>query len=103
MRGQKIFNELIKGKNLNNEPRKGRNDRLVALRNECLLARYFYYGFYKNRSYEEILRTLVSEFFLSPNTISNIIKEHAEQLMAIKKRAAVSYYFQNKWPHMKWL
>jgi hypothetical protein len=102
MRGQQIHKEMIKGKSLNAESRRGRNDRLVALRNECLLNRYFYFGFYKNKTYEEIIRSLVSEFFLSPNTITLIIQKHSEELMIIKKRAAVSYYFQTKWPHLKW-
>ncbi len=102
MRTQKIFNELTKSKALNTNTRKGRNDRLQGLRNECLLARYFYYGYYKNRSYEDTLRTLVSEFFLSPNTITNIIQSNPEQLFAIKSRATVNCYFQNKWPHLKW-
>jgi len=102
MRGQKMFNDIIKGSNLSKEPRKGRNDKLITMRNDCLLARYFYYGFYKNICYEEILRALVSEFFLSPNTITNIIQNHEAQLLAIRKRAAVSYYFQSKWPHLKW-
>ena len=103
MRGHKIHKELINGKGLNTEPRRGRNDRLVAMRNECLLSRYFYYGFYKNKTYEEILRALVSEFFLSPNTIIHILQSHSEQLMDIKKRAAVTFYFQTKWPHLRWL
>ena len=102
MRGQRVFNELIKEKSLNAAPRKGRNDKLLTRRNECLLARYFFYGFYKNMCYEEILRQLVGEFFLSPNTIAQIVQNNTELLQGIKQRGAVMYYFQNKWPHLKW-
>ena len=102
MRGQKIYNEVIKGEGLNTNARKGRNSNLVERRNECLLARYFYYGFYKNKCYEDIMRILVTEFFLSPNTIAGIVQNNEELLKAVKQRARVSYYFQNRWPHLKW-
>lgn len=102
MRGQRIFNEVIKGGSLNKAPQRGRNVKLVTRRNECLLARYFYYGFFKNMCYEEILRELVAEFFLSPITIGQIIQNNEELLLLIKKRAAVTFYFQNKWPHLRW-
>jgi hypothetical protein len=102
MRGQKIFNTVIKGDGLTTSTRKGRNDKLLTRRNECLLARYFFLGFYKNMCYEEILRQLAAEFFLTPNTITHIIQGNEELLRAIKQRGGVTYYFQNKWPHLKW-
>jgi hypothetical protein len=102
MRGQRIFNDIIKGRGLNGTVTKGRNNRLVAKRNECLVARYYYYGHFKNKCYEEILRLLVAEFFLSPGTIANIIQNNTEQLQAIKQNAMVMFYFQNHWPHLKW-
>ena len=102
MRGQRTFNEMIKGNSLNKAPRRGRNDKLLNRRNECLLARYFFYGYFKNRSYEEILRDLVAEFFISATTIGHIIQTNEELLITIKQRAKESYYFQYKWPHLKW-
>ena len=102
MRGQRIFNELIKGHGLGSPIQKGRSNKLVNRRNECLLARYYYHGYYKNLCYEEILRQLVTEFFLSPRTVANIILDHSEQLQALKQRAHVMYYFQSRWPHMRW-
>ena len=102
MRGQKVFKEIIKTNRLSSTPRKGRNDKLVTRRNECLLARYFYYGFYRNMCYEEILRELVAEFFISPNTIANLIQTNTELLQSIKQNAVVLHYFQNKWPNLKW-
>jgi hypothetical protein len=102
MRGQKLFNEIIKGSGLNTNARKGRNDKLVTRRNECLLARYFFYGFYKNLTYEDIVRELVMEFFIAPNTIVQIIQNNEDELQAIKHRGVVTHYFQNKWPFLKW-
>lgn len=97
-----MYNEIIKGNGLGSPVNKGRNNKLINRRNECLLARYYYYGHFKNMLYEETVRKLVSEFFLSPNTIAGIIVDHAEQLQALRQRAQVMFYFQNNWPHLKW-
>ena len=102
MRGQKTFDIIIREAGLGPQGRKGRNDKLVNRRNECLLARYFFYGHYKNMCYEDIVRVLTGEFFLSPNTIIPIIQGNADQLQLIKQRGLVKFYFQNKWPHLKW-
>jgi len=102
MRGKRNFDQLIKGDNLGNTDRRGRNEKLIKMRNECLLARYFYYGFYKNMCYEEILKELVVEFFLSRPRIIDILMANDEALQAIRKRGGVIYYFQHKWPHLKW-
>lgn len=102
MRGQKIFNEIIKDSGIQRELRRGRNNSLIDKRNECLVARYYYYAAIKNKCYEDILSQLVIEFFLSPVTIANAVKNSTEQLQALKQKGPVPYYFQNKWPHMKW-
>jgi len=102
MRGQRIFNEYIKDNESNKAIVKGRNNKLVTKRNECLVARYYYYGHYKKMFYEEIIRQLVGEFFIAPNTIVNIIQENTDQLQFIKLKPLPLYYFQNHWPHFKW-
>ena len=102
MRGQKIFNEIIKDNGIARTLRRGRNNSLIDKRNECLVARYYYYASIKNKCYEDILRQIVSEFFLSPATITNIILEHTEQLQSLKQKGPVLYYFQTRWPHLKW-
>ena len=102
MRGQRVYKEIIKGSGISNTIHRGRNNSLVSKRNECLAARYYYWGFYKNLSYEEILRLLVSEFFLSPVTIGNIILGQTEYLAAMKQKGPSLYYLQTRWPHLKW-
>ncbi len=102
MRGQRIFNELMREPAMTTRARKGRSNTLLHKRNECLLARYYYYGYLKNRCYEDILRLLVTEFYLSPATISALVQEHAEEVQALKQKAPSHYFFQSRWPHMKW-
>jgi len=102
MRGQKVFNEIIRSSSLAAPLRRGRSSALVTKRNECLIARYYYYGYYKNKCYEDIIRLLTAEFFLSPTTIAAIIQTNSEMLHAIKQRSPVLYYLQSHWPHMRW-
>ena len=102
MRGQKIFNDVIKDAGIARGMRKGRNNSLIFKRNDCLIARYYYYASVKNKTYEDTLRQIMSEFFLSPVTVALIVQQHTEELQALKQKAPVLYYFQNKWPHLKW-
>ena len=102
MRGQRTFKTIIKESGLTATTRKGRNNTLLFKRNECLVARYYHYGNVKNRCYEDILRLLVTEFYLSPNTISALIMEHTAQIQALKQKDPSLSYFQNRWPHLKW-
>jgi hypothetical protein len=103
MIGQKVFKEIIKGDGLERTLRRGRNNSLIFKRNECLLARYYYYCHHKNKCYEEVLRLLITEFFLSPATIVHLVQDHTDQLLALKQKCPPLYFFQNRWPHFKWL
>ena len=102
MRGQKIFNEIIKDNGMPQAQRRGRNNSLIDKRNECMIARYYYYAAIKNKCFEDILKQLVTEFFLSPITIANVVKHGTDQLQALKQKSPVLYFFQNNWPHLKW-
>ena len=102
MRGQKIFNEIMKDNGVETSLRRGRNNSLIYRRNKCLVARYFYYASVKNRCYEDTLHQLVTEFYLSASTIANVIRDNAEQLQLLKQKPPSIYNFQTKWPHIKW-
>jgi hypothetical protein len=102
MRGQRIFKELIASDGLSIAGKKGRSDKLVARRNECLIARYYYYGYYKNKCYEEILSLLASEFFISQIRISQLILENSEQAQVLKEKKPSLTYFTYRWGHLKW-
>ena len=102
MRGEKIYQQLVKDNGTKGTVSKGRSDKLVSKRNDCLLARYYYYGHFKNFCYEEILRQLVAEFFLSPKTIISIVQNNTDNLLSFKEQGLVMFYFQRNWPHLKW-
>jgi hypothetical protein len=102
MRGKKIFNEVLRQGGVERDLRRGRNNTLICKRNECLLARYYYYGHFREKSYEETISLLVAEFYLSPITIVNIVLENTTYLQMLKDKAKALSYFNFRWEHLKW-
>ncbi len=101
MRGKRIFEELTTlGKR--KPERKGRNVNLIALRNECLLARYYYYAHMKRKTYDDLLQLLMMEFFVAPATITYLVQDHTDHLLQLKQKAPGRYYFTSRWPHLRW-
>lgn len=103
MRGQKVFDDIIKDGGMTGTQKKGRSTSLVMKRNECLIARYYYYGHLKNKTFQETIQLLTHEFYLSPNTTSRVIQTNLEMLRSLRKKGPTLYYFQNRWPHLKWI
>jgi hypothetical protein len=102
MRGQRIYNELVKDEGIDRKLRKGRNNALLLRRNECLLARYYYWACCKNKIFEDVIKQLVVEFYLSPATIAALIQERTDELVLLKQKAPSLFYLQTRWPYLKW-
>jgi len=81
--------------------KKGRSSDLIALRNECLIQRYFYYGQQKIR-YDVILEKVGTEFFVSVHTIPDIIANHVHDLKRMKDNPPSPKELQKKWPFLVW-
>lgn len=83
---------------------KGRSASLHDQRNECLVARYYFYSkFHENKlAYNYIITTVASEFWLSPVTVPEIIDDNYESLIRLKKEQPSLRYFKDKWPHLVW-
>ena len=83
---------------------KGRSESLYNLRNECLIARYYYFSKHKmaDMRYDVIIKTLSSEFFLSEVTIPNVLSQNYKHLHELKKLQPSKQYFVKKWPHLVW-
>lgn len=101
MRGKQLFKNIV-SKEEEQERRPGRSENLMALRNKCLLNRYFYYGFYKRKTYDDILNLLVAEFFITAERISRIVQQNTTVLREMKDRKTSLYYMQSRWPHYRW-
>jgi hypothetical protein len=102
MRGQRYLSEIVRPAVTRQIARKGRDNSLIEKRNRCLLARYYYYVRYKDKCFEDVLRLLVAEFYLSPTTLSKLLLDNSEKLQEMKAKDPALYYFQSNWPHIKW-
>ena len=102
MRGKDLFKKEFEKNTSNAKSTKGRNIKMLSLRNECLADRYYYYGNYTDKRFDAIIEQLSEEFFLSCETINDIIQDKGPYLRVLKKEQPSLYYFQHKWPHYKW-
>ena len=101
MRGEQIFKKLVT-ENDDSLSRKGRNAELLALRNKCLEARYYYYAYHKKKSYEDILQILTNEFYLTKERVIRIIQHRAATIKELKAEKVTIYKLQSTWPQYKW-
>lgn len=83
-------------------PRKGRNDELNALRNECLVARYYFTGRETRKSYPVLIKEIADQFFLSTRTVHDVIQVNYSQLTGLKRESPGKGWFAKKWPWLLW-
>jgi len=102
MRGKQVFKEMGKNDRLGQDWRKGRDTKLLEKRNECLIARYYYYRNFTDKRYEVIIDLLVDEFWLTRLTLPQIISKYTSELRKLTDLRPDKTYFTNKWPHLKW-
>ncbi len=102
MRGYRVYQLVQQTDTIAVPARKGRNAQLLSKRNECLLARYYYYAYMKNKSYADVLKLIVMEFYVSEATIAMLVQDYLDDLMALKKKCPTLYYFNRRWPHIRW-
>jgi hypothetical protein len=84
------------------EKRKGRSADLIKARNECLVARYYFYLNFSERRYEIIVELLSKEFFISTVTIPELLSKNIQLLENFRKNKTDKTYFDKKYPHLKW-
>ena len=64
---------------------KGRNKRLISLRDETLIRRYYYWTEIQRRRFDDALKILSEkEFFLSESRIMAIIRQNCDKLTDIE-------------------
>lgn len=100
MRGQKQYNDVLKKETTKRG--KGRNESLLTKRNNCLLARYYYYGHFREKCFEDILQLLAADFFLSNVRIIRLVQQNSEKIKELKDSEATIYQLQQSWPQFKW-
>ena len=75
--------------------------KLYAEKVRLVAARYYYYTTL-SKNYEEILRMLEQEFFISSGRITDIIEQQIPALKVLRKQAPDKQWFRKQWGHLKW-
>lgn len=102
-RGSKLFNSFFnKPEPEGNEKGRGRSTSLIALRNSCIIDRFYFYGQYTDKRYVKIIQLLQEDFFLAERTIYNIIENEYNLLLEVKKQAPPKHFFKRKWSNLNW-
>ena len=85
MRGQQsLFDNYIE-KPVKNTTRKGRSADMIALRDECLLHRYYYHIKLQGKRYDMALQELSTEFWIKNSNIIYRLQCNSERLEQIMK------------------
>ena len=103
MRGQRaLFEYIFPEKQVAAPSGKGRNPELVALRNACLVDRYYFVAKEKGLRYDLLIKEIAETFFLSEITAAEIVQERLDQLRELKANAPNKAYFIRRWPALNW-
>jgi len=83
--------------------KKGRNAGLVALRNEALLARYYYWSVICERRFDSVLDILSKqEFFITEATIMRELLHHDEFLQELIRNKVTITQLSMAYPEWNW-
>lgn len=102
-RGGRLFNTLFDDFDpLPSRGGKGRSAEHDARRNEALIARYYYLGYYTNQRYSDIVMQLSCEFYLSHRRIQDIVQECSAALHRLRQQQPAPGWFSQQYPHIIW-
>lgn len=86
MRGQQsLFNNYIESP-VKKTTRKGRSADMIALRDECLLHRYYYHIKLQGKRYDMAIQELSGEFWIKSSNIIYRLQYNSERLEQIMKQ-----------------
>ena len=71
---------------MNAKSKKGRNAKLIAMRDEQLVYMYFYLSEIKRFRFDDVSKMLSFEFFLSEDRIMTIIRKNINRLEELKSK-----------------
>lgn len=92
--------------------RKGRSSELIEQRNDCLVHRYHYHRTRKLEgktiSYQSLVETVAAEFFLSKETVVDLMIDQHSTLTSLNKEYPADRHqhftkvCSRKWLHLVW-
>lgn len=86
----------------NEELRSGRNPHLIESRDNCLLHRFYFKTKIQRKIYEDVLKELEHEFFLSKMMIQKILQNKADDALLIKRQQPSLKDLKDQFPFMVW-
>jgi len=83
--------------------KKGRNADLVTLRNQALLARYYYWSILCERRFDRVLECLSrQEFFITEPTIMRVLADQDGYLQHLVKNKVTIEILSKAFPEFNW-
>lgn len=83
--------------------KKGRNADLIELRNQALLARYYYWSILCERRFDRVLQTLSKqEFFITENTIMRVLSDQDGYLKKLVDNKVPIEHLAKAFPEFNW-
>lgn len=83
--------------------KKGRNSELIALRNQALLARYYYWSILCERRFDRALEILSKqEFFIAESTIMRILSDQDGYMQELVSNKVTLEMLEKAFPEWNW-
>lgn len=84
------------------DQRSGRNPQLIEKRDNLLIHRFYFKTKVQRKIYDDVLRELEEETFLSKIMIMKILQAKADQALLIKKQQPSKEDLRRQFPFMVW-
>ncbi|AYD48215.1 hypothetical protein [Arachidicoccus soli] len=103
-RGISVFEALLfeEMEALPKRERNGRNPELLEDRDRLLLHRFYYKTKMQRKQYQDVLRELKNEFFLSTMQLQKILQCKGDEILHIKKTQPTVKWLRDEWGWMIW-
>jgi hypothetical protein len=102
-RGRQIFDKLnYDSSEILKHGSKGRSKILIKERNQCICLRYWYHSKRHKRRYDEVLKLLSKEFYLSERTIVDVVSENANLIKNVYKENPIINRLKIEFEHLTW-
>lgn len=82
--------------------RKGHRNVLIDKRDEALAYRYFFHVEILRKRYDDALKDLESEFFITENVIVQRLTPYADYLRNLKQKKTTPVIMRKKYPWFNW-
>lgn len=102
MRGSSSFEKLYQNPNRKNKKSADRRSDLIEQRNELIMYRYHYYGAHSGQRYDEVVKSLCNEFYLSVRQINKIIERHTDVSRRILEEKPSLTKLRKKYAFLTW-